>query len=222
MNNASIAILDYGMGNILSVSRAFEYCGADVHLAKTASEVNCNAQGLVVPGVGAFADGMAELERRHFATTIQNWAQNKKPLLGICLGMQMIFESSLEYGSHQGLGIIPGCVVPLQPKCVPGERFKIPHTGWSSIETTSPNLWENTILHGIHVGDPFYFVHSFIAKPTNPNHILASCSYASTLFPAAVQSELLYGCQFHPEKSGPAGLKVIKNFIEIASRFAST
>lgn len=209
-----ITLVDYGMGNILSVQRAFEYCGAQVIISDKPQDIK-NSDYLVLPGVGAFADGMKGLSERGLIEAIVDFAPKERPFLGICLGMQMMMGKSEEFGIHAGLGLIPGSVVRIPDQDIHGLRQKIPHIGWNSLELPSEKEnWNGTILEDIEIGETVYFVHSFSAVPTNLSNRLADTYYNGQLISAAVQSGYLCGCQFHPEKSGVTGLKIINNFIK--------
>lgn len=210
-----ITVVDYGIGNILSVQRAFEYCGAQVIISDKPQVIK-DSDYLVLPGVGAFADGMKGLSDRGLIEGILDFAAQERPLLSICLGMQMMMGESEEFGLHEGLGLIPGRVVRIPDQDVQGLRQKIPHIGWNSLEVPrEKETWNGTILEGVEVGATVYFVHSFTAVPENLSNRLADTYYNGQLISAAVQSGFLYGCQFHPEKSGVTGLKIIHNFIRL-------
>jgi imidazole glycerol-phosphate synthase subunit HisH len=212
----TVTVVDYGVGNLLSVARAFEQAGARVRLADRASEI-AHAEVLVLPGVGAFADGMAELRNRRLDAPVADFAKSGKPLLGICLGMQMLLSASDEFGEHAGLGIIPGRVRAIPPVGTDGQPHKIPHIGWNALrfprETTN---WDETLLHGTEPGTAVYFVHTYTADPDNPAHRLADCHYDGQVISAAIRDGLVFGCQFHPEKSGPAGLRILARFLSLA------
>jgi glutamine amidotransferase len=218
MRRTRVTVIDYGIGNILSVCRAFEQCGAEVLLTTSPSDVD-KADRLVLPGVGAFSNGMAGLSAGGFVEPIRKYSMTSRPFLGICLGMQMMLEASEEFGLHEGLGLIPGNVVAIPPVGTDGKPHKIPHIGWNTLlPPTSTTNWNGTILAGIAAGTEVYFVHSFTAVPASPVHRLADCDYDGRVISAAVKCDNLYGCQFHPEKSGEAGLRIIKNFLETSRK----
>jgi len=207
-----ITIIDYGVGNLLNVVRAFQYCGADIHIVDkphTIDEVGL----LVLPGVGAFSDGMNELNKRGFIAPIMNHVKAGKPLMGICLGMQMLFDTSEEFGHHSGLGIIEGGVIAIPDTGVDGLKHKIPHIGWNELLPVHESGWSGTILDSIGEGSTAYFVHSYMANPVNQEDLLANCIYDGRKICAAIQRENVIGLQFHPEKSGNVGLQIIRNFI---------
>jgi len=208
-----VTILDYGLGNIYSVSRALEYLGTEVHLTDRPAEV-LDASWLILPGVGAFANGMQGLQQRNLIEPLREYAASGRPLLGICLGMQMLVTSSHEFGEHQGLGIIPGQVMPIVSKGSSGIPLKVPHIGWGSLERPPAcDSWNGTILEGLSEHTDTYFVHSYSVVPDYEEHRLADTIYGDFRISAAIRKSNVYGCQFHPEKSGPNGLKIIENFI---------
>lgn len=210
---ACVTVVDYGMGNILSVTRALEHCGAEVTLESNPSLI-ANAPRLVLPGVGAFGGGMAELQQRGMVEALRDYAASGRPLLGICLGMQMLLEGSDEFGASAGLGLIPGWVrkLPQQP------GIKLPHIGWSAINPPQGASWEGTLLENLPAGHEMYFVHSFHADPTDPAHRLAETRYGDYAFCSVVKKNNITGCQFHPEKSGEVGLGIIRNFLSASVR----
>lgn len=208
-----VTVIDYGMGNLLSVTRAFEHCGAEVKLTGSPDEVK-SAEFLVLPGVGAFADGMRELEKRKLIPAIRNFVEKERPFLGICLGMQMLMEQSEEFGRHKGLGFIPGRVERIPDTAVNHKPHKIPHIGWNELRKPSLSTdWNDTPLCDVEPGESVYFVHSYTAVPQNESDRLADCLYNGRRISAAVRSGKIYGCQFHPEKSGPVGLRIIQAFL---------
>jgi imidazole glycerol-phosphate synthase subunit HisH len=198
-----IALVDYGIGNLRSVEKALASVGADVQLTSDA-QVILSARQVVLPGVGAFGDGMAGLRQRDLEPVIRDVAAHGKPLLGICLGMQLLFESSDEMGQHTGLGLLPGCV-----RRFPEAGWKVPQTGWNQL-----NLLQDTpLLAGLSSGDYAYFNHSYYCEPTEPGDMLASTEYVLT-YASVIGRSNLYGVQFHPEKSQDLGLMILRNFVE--------
>lgn len=208
----SVVVVDYGAGNLLSVCRAFRHVGAEVVLASTAEQVAA-AERLVLPGVGAFGAGMDALRARGLVEQLKAFAATGRPLLGICVGMQMLFEESEEFGRHEGLGLIPGRVSAIPPFRADGSRRRIPHIGWGSLMPVGAAGWEGSVLAGSKPSTAVYFVHSFMGVPKDPAHALAMCDHDGELVLAAVRHDNLTGCQFHPEKSGPAGLAMLENFL---------
>lgn len=213
MSKAEVVVIDYGMGNLLSVRRGLEHCGATVAVTSDPAVI-LSAPRVVLPGVGAFVDGMAELRRQGLDAVVREVAARGIPLLGICLGMQMLLDESEEFAITAGLGLIPGRVVPVPTTTTDGHMQKIPHIGWN--ELILPNgrgSWEGTLLHEVKPGEAVYFVHSFMASPSNPTYRIADCLYGGRSVTAAIGRENVSGCQFHPEKSGEVGLKVLKSFL---------
>lgn len=205
-----VVIVDYGMGNVFSVSRALEFCGAEAVLSADAAVIEA-AQYLILPGVGAFPDGMQELSGRGLVEPLRRYARSGKPFLGICLGMQMFFQSTEEFGFHEGLGILPGMVKQIPDRKADGSLRRIPHIGWNRLLYGAAK--DGAIATAL--GDNFwgYFVHSFAAETAKPEHRLAYCDYDGFEVTAVVGSENILGCQFHPEKSGLAGLRLLARFL---------
>jgi len=211
--SADVAIVDYGIGNLFSVRRAFERCGASVVVSDD-PQVLLAAPRLVLPGVGAFADGMRGLIERGLDKVVPEFTDSGKPFLGICLGMQMLASVSEEFGEHKGFGIIPGRVVPIPKTTIAGKRHKIPHIGWARLERPKCLAgWEGSILEGLSHDDAVYLVHSFAVQPDNGAHRLADCTYNGRVISAAIRKGNVYGTQFHPEKSGDVGLGILGNFL---------
>lgn len=212
---ATVSIVDYGTSNLLSVTRAFDHAGAAVEIVSRAEQVT-KAERLVLPGVGAFGNCQDGLRAGDLWEPVGEFMRNGKPFLGICVGMQMMLESSDEFGDHEGFGLIPGRVGAIPPVGADGRAHKIPHIGWNRLSPPdSSNAWRSTILDGIEPGESFYFVHSFTAQPKDAGHRLADTDYDGLPISAVVRRENAYGCQFHCEKSGPVGLKIIENFLKL-------
>ena len=168
----------------------------------------------MLPGVGAFGNAMHALASLGLIEAICEVAQRGTPLFGICLGMQLLLEESEEFGITPGLGLIPGRVTPVPTTTLSGKVQKIPHIGWSALQPSDlSERWNGTLLHDNKAGDAAYFVHSFMAIPVDPVHRIADCIYGSHLVPAVIGREQITGCQFHPEKSGLVGLKILRRFI---------
>jgi len=208
----SIVILDYGMGNIYSISQALIHFGFLPKLTNNILEIE-NADYLILPGVGAFEGAMKQLNELNLVNSIIKHVKNGKPLMGICLGMQLLFDSSYEFGQHEGLGLIPGQVVRFPDEDFEGTKLRIPHIGWNTLEAES-NDWKKTPLKDFPSNGMMYFVHSYYAKPDNLEDILAITNYCGFEFCSAVQHNNIFGFQGHPEKSGELGLSVYKNFID--------
>lgn len=204
-----IAIVDYGVGNLFSLKSSLAAIGAEVVVTKDAALLR-SARKLILPGVGAFEDAARKLRECGLDTVIKEEAARGKPILGICLGMQLLFEKSYEFGEHQGLGLIPGSVVPMAG-FIP-DQLKIPHIGWNALrmQKSSP------LFRYITEGDCVYFVHSYFAAHCDEN-VIADTEYGQWLT-AAVQNSNVFGCQFHPEKSGSVGLNILRAFAELEER----
>ena len=200
-----IAIIDYGVGNLFSLSSSFSAIGQEVRVTDDADEIR-KADKIILPGVGAFEDAIRKLKNTGLDTVLKEEAAKGKPVMGICLGMQMLFERSFEYGCHEGLGLIKGDVVAFEGKI--DSSLKIPHIGWNALEIDE----SLPIFRYIKNGDHVYFVHSYFAGVTDET--IAKCEYG-TVFTAAVGKDNIYGCQFHPEKSGQVGLNILKGFCEL-------
>jgi imidazole glycerol-phosphate synthase subunit HisH len=212
-----IVIVDYGLGNLLSVVRAFNFVGIEAVISDLPTDFE-SATHLVLPGVGAFSIGMQGLAQRKLIDPIKKFAASGRPTLGICLGMQMLFEESEEFGHHQGLGLIPGKVVAVPQLGSDGKPHKIPHIGWNELclpQGQALQSWQQSILKEVHPGQSAYFVHSYAAMPLLESDRLADVQYDGVVISAAVRHNNVYGCQFHPEKSGPVGLSIVKAFSEL-------
>ena len=201
-----IALIDYGVGNLFSLKSSFGAIGHEAVITSDESVI-AEADKIILPGVGAFADAAMKLKDSKMADVVVREAENGKPLMGICLGMQLLFEKSYEYGEHEGLGLIKGNVRPIADVIEPG--LKIPHIGWNPLIFRKPS----PIFKYINEGDCVYFVHSYYAADCDEN-VIAEAEYSVNLT-AAVARDNIYGCQFHPEKSGEVGLKILKAFCEL-------
>jgi len=201
-----IAIIDYGAGNLQSVRNALEFIGCPGTITSDPAEI-LSADGIILPGVGAFGSAMAEMERKGLTETVKSAAKSGKPFIGICAGMQLLFEESEESPDVPGLGVLKGRVL-----LFPADKgLKIPHMGWNSIRTKK----ESRLL-GKLSGSPYmYFVHSYYVKAEDQEIVSALSDYGTT-FDAAVEQENLFGCQFHPEKSGTEGISILRRFAELA------
>ena len=207
-----IVVIDYGLGNIRSILSALNKNDVDVILSNSRKEI-MSADGIVLPGVGAFAYGMDRLKSRNIDSIICDFVATGRPLLGICLGMQMLFDSSTEFGETIGLGLIPGQVLSL--KSIMKGSDKLPHISWSEIHSSQHSSWKGTILDGIANMENMYFVHSYFAQPLNSQDALSNSSFSGIEYCSTVKHKNVYGCQYHPEKSAESGLKIINNFVNI-------
>ena len=201
-----IAIVDYGVGNLFSLCSSLDFIGAEATVTSDA-EVIRSAERIILPGVGAFADAREKLRRSGLDRVIIEEAAKGKPIMGICLGMQMLFDRSFEYGEHEGLGLIKGDVVPMEGY-IP-EELKIPHIGWNALRFRK----DHPLFEYINEGDCVYFVHSYFASGCDDS-VIADAEYGERIT-AAVASDNVMGCQFHPEKSGEVGLKILKAFAKL-------
>jgi len=201
-----IGIIDYGMGNLRSVQKALERLGARAEIISNPCQL-LDYSSVILPGVGAFRDAIHELHKQDFVTPIQDYTQSGKSLLGICLGMQLLFDRSFEDGDYEGLGIIKGDVVRFEPE----PDLKIPHMGWNSLEFAANG---HPLLNGLQAGSYVYFVHSYYVRPASPAVITAQTRHGSQKFVSMVNQSNVYATQFHPEKSQQVGLRILKNFVE--------
>ncbi|MCB6993462.1 imidazole glycerol phosphate synthase subunit HisH [bacterium 210820-DFI.6.37] len=206
-----IAVIDYGVGNLFSLTASLKFLGAETIVTNKREDI-LSADRIILPGVGAFEDAIAKLRATGLVDTIIEETRKGKPLLGICLGMQLLFEKSYEYGEHEGLGLIKGKIASIEedlPERADGKKLKVPHIGWNSLK-----LKENEPLFKyIKEGDCVYYVHSFYGKDCLENTI-ASSNYDIEIT-GAVRSGNVYGTQFHPEKSGNVGLNILRAFMEL-------
>lgn len=208
-----VSVIDYGLGNIKSVINGFNYLGYEVKIVKSPEEIE-DAELLVLPGVGAFEDGMNGLKERNLIKSIQKYALSGKPLLGICLGMQLFMSNSEEFGFHEGLNLIEGSVCRFKdPLLILDNGYRVPQIGWNTINPGGlGEEWAQTILRDVPFDSEMYFVHSYCPIPKKSENILANTNYFSQEFCSIVRKGNTYGCQFHPEKSGIVGLKILENF----------
>jgi imidazole glycerol-phosphate synthase subunit HisH len=199
-----IAILDYGMGNLRSVEKALERVGAEAEITSDRARVE-SAEGVILPGVGAFPKAMNRVHEIGLDELVASRVEARVPVLGICLGMQLLFESSVENEGGGGLGLLGGIVAPLE-----ANGYKVPHIGWSPVRWEHPSR----LTEGLGEQTPFYFVHSFAPRPATDDDVLGTAAYGER-FACAVERPPLYGVQFHPEKSSSAGLGLLGNFVRI-------
>ncbi len=210
-----VDIVDYGIGNLLSVARAVEKAGGEARLTRDPDAI-ARADSVILPGVGAFEACMRSLHETGLAAPTVAFAGGDRPFLGICVGLQMMFDYSLEFGTHAGLGLIPGRVAAIPTHDDAGDR-KVPHIGWGALALPSGRRdWDATILDRLAPGrDAAYFLHSFACEPAQAGDRLAVTDYAGVEICAAVMRDNLVGCQFHPEKSGPVGLTILERFLSL-------
>jgi imidazole glycerol-phosphate synthase subunit HisH len=206
-----VVIVDYGLGNLFSVQQACTFVGLNSIVTKSPKDI-LDADAVILPGVGAYCDAMLALHRLDLVNVLRDIAESTKPLVGICLGLQLLMAESFEFGRHKGLGIIEGPVVRFD---APKEResiLKIPQIGWNRITHKENGLrWDGTLLDSVAEGEYMYFVHSYIAQPQNSSVILSTTRYGHIEFCSSIQYKNVFACQFHPERSGPKGLQIYNN-----------
>ena len=203
-----IVIIDYGMGNLKSVKNALDFLGLESKISSDEKEIR-NASGLILPGVGAFPDAMETIEKLSLDKIVKEEVANNKPLLGICLGMQLLFENGFEGIERKGLGLLKGSIVKM--KADKENNIKIPHIGWNDLIYNKKDELFNSIEEGQFV----YYVHSYLAQGYNDDDLIAYSEYGENKIPGVVRCKNVMGAQFHPEKSGTVGLTILKNFGEL-------
>jgi glutamine amidotransferase len=201
-----IVIIDYGLGNLFSIQQAFLQLGVQTVLTSD-QQVILGADALILPGVGAFDEAMKNLRRLNLVETIQAFAASQKPILGVCLGLQLLFSKSFEHGEHEGLGLIEGTVEKFPELDPAGNLLRIPHVGWNQIEVSDPAFSQFD-------GQHFYFVHSYYVKPADEQVIFSKSTYNGFEFCSAIKTNHIFATQFHPEKSGELGLSLFKTWID--------
>lgn len=209
----SIIIIDYGVGNLQSLKKAFYHVNVDARISGDPTDIE-NADALALPGVGSFEAGMRGLALRGLTAAVKTFAKTGKPMLGICLGAQLLLSRGHEFGVHDGLDVIPGEVVRFPELSA---REKIPQVGWNKVMRPSGVTWRGTIFDSFEKEPDVYFVHSYVLKPENGEHILGTTIYGGFEFCSAIRSGRIFGTQFHPEKSGKAGLEIIKDFVTLVT-----
>ena len=214
MLKKKITIIDYDINNLYSVINAVHKCGFQANVTSDVNEI-LNAKALILPGVGAFKNGIDNLKRKNLSDAIKKFVAQGKPLLGICLGMQLLAKKSLEFGVHNGLDIIDGTVMPLTNHITLGKNIKIPNIGWTELEKTNNLNWDKTIFNNLSTSDQVYLIHSYYFNPSDNKCILANCDFNGKKICIAIKKGNVYGTQFHPEKSGEVGLRVLANFCNL-------
>jgi imidazole glycerol-phosphate synthase subunit HisH len=205
-----IAIVDYGLGNLFSVDQACRAIGLSASITSNRSVIQ-DADAVILPGVGAFGDAMDTLRRLDLVGVLRDVAATGRPMIGICLGVQLLMSVSYEFGRHEGLGLIPGEVVPLQRPYERRRHLKVPHVGWNRITShhgAAATRWSGTPLQGVRDGEFMYFVHSYVVVPQDLSVVLSTTGYGDIEFCSSVRLNNIFACQFHPERSGRAGLEV--------------
>lgn len=215
MSNKIITIIDYGISNLFSVKNAIIRCGFEVEITSDPFKV-LNAKSLILPGVGAFNNGIKELENKKLIDPIKTYIELGKPILGICLGMQLFASFSHEFGKHKGLDLIEGEVVPIPKKNKFGEQCIIPNIGWTKLIKSKYCTDNHFLFKNLKPDSEVYLVHSFHFEPIRKSLILSYCNFSDHKLCIAINKKNIYGVQFHPEKSGEVGLKILKNFCDIS------
>ena len=212
MSSSRVLIADYGSGNLFSIQKAIAHFGMEATISSDPDKIRL-ADKVILPGVGAFGSGIQELEKRGLIEAVHDFVNSGKPLLGICLGMQLLMSKSYEFGEFQGLNLVTGKVVRFQALRLSGELIKVPHVGWAKLEILENCSWDNSILQDVPDGAFVYFVHSYFVIPDDSQYILAETSYGNDRFCSVLWKDNIIGCQFHPEKSGKVGLDIYRNFL---------
>jgi len=212
---ANVAIVDFGLGNLKSVQKACEHANLNCVITSSSDEI-LSAQGVILPGVGAFGDAMQSIQRLGLTGALKQTAESQKPFLGICLGMQLFLSESEEFGNHKGLSIVPGKVKRFDhPVDELGRVLKVPQVGWNHIRPPKEGSWTKTLLEGVPNGSHMYFCHSFYVEPEESRHSLSVSVYGEREYCSSLKHGNTYGFQFHPERSSERGLKIYENFSKL-------
>lgn len=215
MTMPRVVVVDYKMSNIFSIVNVFKHIGVDVIIAQSSNDIK-NADALVLPGVGAFGEAMNNLYDLQLIEPILHFIKSGKPFLGICLGLQLLFSDSSEFGIHRGLAVIPGKVIKF-PESFDGRELRVPSVGWNQIDQHAP-IWESSPLQIIKDKSFMYFVHSFYVKPDNNECIASYTTYNGFNYCSSIYHENIFAAQFHPEKSGKNGIQVLFNWLNYIQR----
>jgi imidazole glycerol-phosphate synthase subunit HisH len=210
-----VAIVDYALGNLYSIKHACERVGLESIITSSKDEI-MHADGIILPGMGAYGDAMQTLHKLDLVAVLRDYAASDRPLIGICLGIQLLLSESHEFGKHKGLGIIEGAVIPLDHPHEGDRQLKIPQVGWNQIHPS--RSWNDTPLKDIPENEYMYFVHSFIPQPKDTSAVLATTNYGGMEFCSSIQQKNIFACLFHPERSGIQGLKIYKNIARQINR----
>lgn len=209
----NVTVIDLEIGNLMSIIRGLEYCGGKVNVTSDLGIIS-NSSHVVLPGDGAFKFTMDQIIKKDLLETLKSFNKSKSNLLGICIGMQLLFDESSEFEKTKGLGLISGKVIPIPHKTTDGKKLTLPHIGWNALNATDYcNNWSKTLLENNKKLDEMYFIHSYMAVPSDSSHRVADCVYGGHNIAAVVMKKNITGCQFHPEKSGKLGLKILKQFL---------
>ena len=212
MTEKRIQIIDYGLGNLFSIEQAFRSVGADVVVSASVDDI-ASADGIILPGVGAFGNAMEKLRELNIIEPLREAVDAGKPLMGICLGMQLLFDESEEFGTHQGLGLLPGKIRRIPDQGELDKRLRVPNVGWNTV-SLSDSADDADVMDGIPAESFFYFVHSYFCAPDNDGDSLLETQYGDVRYCCAAQRNNILGVQFHPEKSGPMGLRLYHNWLQ--------
>jgi len=221
--SSRVAIVDHGLGNLYSVKHACAQVGLPAVITSSKQEI-LNADAVILPGVGAFKDAMDTLHQLDLVGVLRDIAASGRPLVGICLGVQLLMTESYEFGRHKGLGIIEGPVVRFNQPMEGSRRLKVPQIGWNRVCKTAPgkqaakDVWANTLLASLADGEYMYFVHSFVVQPQDASVILSVSRYGHIEFCSSLRYQNIFACQFHPERSGIEGLKIYRNLAQYLQR----
>lgn len=205
-----VAIVDYGLGNLRSIEQALLHASLRPVITSDARTI-LDADAVVLPGMGAFGDAMATLRRLDLVHVLRDLAQSPTPLIGVCLGVQLLMTESCEFGHHQGLNVIEGDVVRLENPRHGDRPLKVPQIGWNRIQPTGPDGWNHGLLDGVAPGEYMYFVHSYVVRPSRPEMIVSTTEYGGITFCSSLAYRSVFACQFHPERSGTHGIRVYTN-----------
>jgi glutamine amidotransferase len=217
-SDARVAVVDFGMGNLHNVRRACSHFGLSSYITSVPEEVLA-ADAVILPGVGAMPEAMRALDSTGLGDAVRRTASDGKPLLGVCLGLQLLMATGSEFAEHEGLGVFPGRVERFPRVATDGQVLRVPHIGWTPIYPSSMDAWRNTLLSTTPKDSFMYFVHSYHAIPADPGIVVAKARYSGIEFVAAVSSRNIFACQFHPERSGVVGLAIYREF---AARLGAT
>lgn len=217
---SKVVIIDYQLGNLFSVRQALENIGLDVVISHNEDELK-SADAAVLPGVGAFADAMKNLEQQNLVEGIHQHIDSGKPFLGVCLGLQLLFHESEEFGSAKGLGVLDGVVRKFQQTTPDGEKIRVPQISWNQIYNNNRS-WANTPFDGLDQNEHMYFVHSYYIKPSNEGHTLSYTEYHGQKYTSSIIRDNVFACQFHPEKSAAKGLTIYRNWAAQNNLISST
>ncbi len=211
----TVAIVDFNSGNLFSVERACQYVGLNPVITSD-PKILMKADGMILPGVGAFGEAISNLRRLDLEFPIRDYVGSGRPFMGVCLGLQLLFSESVEFGNHKGLGLLDGTVAKFPRETASGEKLRVPHIGWSTIEPAQD--WKNTPLEDVSPGRHMYFVHSYYVVPSKKENVLSKTVYEGIDFCSSVRSGNIFAFQFHPEKSSEDGLKVYKSWARFLTK----